>query len=142
GAVADLFSGKIDIDHVLPYSATLDDSFMNKVLCTREANRRKGKRSPGEAWSGEELQAIVERAERLFPKKAWRFQPDAMAKFAEKGDLAARHLTDTQHMARMARAYLQHVCDQVWASTGKLTSMLRAKWGLNGLLPDHNYADT
>ncbi len=141
-SVEQLFNGSVDIDHILPHKLTLDDSFMNKVLCTREANRRKGRRSPGEAWSDEELQTIVERAERLFPKKAWRFQPDAMAKFQEKGDLAARHLTDTQHMARMARGYLEHVCGQVWASTGKLTSMLRAKWGLNGLLPDHNYADT
>ncbi len=141
-SIEKLFDGSVDIDHILPYSATLDDSFMNKVLCVRKKNHFKGNRSPGDAWSGEDLQVIVERAERLFPKKAWRFQPDAMTKFREKGDLAARHLTDTQHMARMARGYLEHICDQVWASSGRLTAMLRAKWGLNRLLPDHNYADT
>ena len=32
-----LFSGAIEIDHILAYSRTLDDGFMNKVLCTREA---------------------------------------------------------------------------------------------------------
>lgn len=141
-SVERLFDGSVDIDHILPHSRTLDDGFMNKVLCTREANRRKGNRAPGDAWSGAELQTIVERAERLFPRKAWRFQPDAMARFAEKGDLAARHLNDTQHMARMAGEYLRVVCEHVWVSTGRLTAMLRAKWGLNGLLPDHNSGDT
>jgi len=140
-SVERLFDGSVDIDHILPYAATLDDSAANKALCTRRANRFKGKRTPGEAWSGAELQEIVERAERLFPRKAWRFQPDAMQRFAERGDLAARHLTDTQHMARLAKGYLEHVCEQVWASQGRLTAMLRGKWGLNALLPDHNFSD-
>jgi CRISPR-associated endonuclease Csn1 len=135
-----LFDGSVDIDHILPYSRTLDDSIMNKVLCTREANRIKRNRAPAEAWSGAELQQIAERAERLFPKKAWRFQPDAMARFEADGGFLARQLTDTQHMARMAKTYLEHVCEQVWATPGRLTAMLRARWGLNDLLPDHNYA--
>lgn len=137
-----LFDGSIEIEHVLPHSLTLDDSFMNKVLCTREANRRKGRRSPAEVWSGEELRTIFERAERTVPRKAWRFQPDAMEKFAAEGGFLARQLIDTQHMARLAKTYLEHVCGQVWAPPGRLTAMLRAKWGLNSLLPDHNYANT
>jgi CRISPR-associated endonuclease Csn1 len=47
--------GHFDIDHILPYSKTLDDGFMNKVLCSREANRRKGNGEPAYAWSGEAL---------------------------------------------------------------------------------------
>ncbi|MEE2526230.1 type II CRISPR RNA-guided endonuclease Cas9 [Hyphobacterium sp. HN65] len=136
-----LFDGSVDIDHILPYSKTLDDSFMNKVLCTAAANRIKRNRAPAEAWSGSELQEIVGRAERLFLKKAWRFQPGAMERFAEDGGFLARQLTDTQHMARMARRYLELVSKQVWASPGRLTAMLRHKWALNDLLPDHNFAD-
>lgn len=136
-----LFDGSVDIDHILPYSQTLDDSFTNKVLCTRGTNRLKRNRAPAEAWHGDALQEIVERAERLFPKKAWRFQPDAMSRFDTEGGFLARQLTDTQHMARMAREYLKQICGHVWGPPGRLTSMLRAKWGLNGLLPDHNYAD-
>ncbi len=136
-----LFDGSIEIEHVLPHSATLDDSFTNKVLCTREVNRIKANKAPGEKWSGEELQTIVERAERLFPRKAWRFQPDAMKRFETDGGFLARQLTDTQHMARMTRTYLEHVCDQVWGPPGRLTAMLRARWGLNDLLGDHNFSD-
>ncbi len=142
-----LFNGAVEIDHILPHSRTLDDSFMNKVLCTRECNQRKGNRAPAEAWQGGELREIAERAERLFKHKARRFAPDAMERFDKKdaddedAGFLARYLTDTQHMSRMARTYLEHVCGTVRASPGRLTSMLRAKWGLNSLLPDHNYAD-
>lgn len=140
-SVEKLFDGSVEIEHILPHSKTLDDSFMNKVLCTREANRRKGNRAPADAWSGEALQEIVERAERLFPKKAWRFQPDAMKRFDTDDGFLARQLIDTQHMARLAKTYLENVCEHVWAPPGRLTAMLRAKWGLNSLLPDHNFTD-
>ncbi|MBI1236593.1 MAG: type II CRISPR RNA-guided endonuclease Cas9 [Alphaproteobacteria bacterium] len=136
--VARLFDGSVDIDHILPHSKTLDDGFMNKVLCTSASNRIKRNRAPAEVWSGGDLQEIVERAERLFPKKAWRFQPGAMERFAEDGGFLARQLTDTQHMARMARRYLELVSKQVWATPGRLTSMLRHKWALNSLFADHN----
>ena len=136
-----LFGGGVEIDHILPHSRTLDDSFANKVLCTKQANQEKGNRAPAEAWKGDRLQGIAERAERLFKNKAWRFAPDAMERFEERGGIAARHLTDTQHMSRLAKTYLEHVCDRVDASPGRLTAMLRGKWGLNSLLPDHNYAN-
>lgn len=137
-----LFSGGVDIDHILPHSATLDDSFSNKVLCTAQSNREKGNRAPEQAWRSERLAEIEARARRLFPRKAWRFSEGAMERFSSEGGFLARQLTDTQHMARLARTYLEHVCAQVWAPPGRLTAMLRAKWGLNDLLPDHNFADT
>ncbi len=137
----DLFTGEIEVDHILPFSKTLDDSFGNKVLCARDGNRRKGVRSPAAAFSGADLTEIAERAERLFKSKAWRFQPDAMEKFEERRDFIDRHLVDTQHLSRLAKDYLGYVCDpdKVWAVPGRMTAMLRGLWGLNqGLLPDHN----
>lgn len=138
-----LFDGSVDIDHILPRSKTLDDGFANKVLCTREANRRKGNRAPADAWSGDDLLEIAERAERLFKYKAWRFAPDAMERFEKDRDFIARHLTDSQHMARLAKDYLGQLFgneanSRVWATPGRLTAMLRAKWGLNALFADHN----
>ncbi len=133
----------VEVDHILPRSKTLDDSFANKVLCMRAANREKQNRPPAEAWRGEALHAIHERAKRLLPRKAWRFAPDAMELFARNGDFLARQLTDTQHMARLTKDYLGHLYGEdanrrVWATTGRLTAMLRRHWGLNALLKDHN----
>nr|WP_051431886.1 type II CRISPR RNA-guided endonuclease Cas9 [Rhodovibrio salinarum] len=134
----DLFTPQIEIEHILPHSKTLDDSFANKVLCTREANRQKGKRPPVDVWSGTELEEIVARAQRIVPAKAWRFQPDAMEKLAEHGDFLARQLNDTKYMSRLAKTYLEQVCDQVWVVPGRLTAMLRGKWGLNVLPREDN----
>ncbi len=141
-SVKRLFSGEADIDHILPHSLTLDDSVANKVLCTAQSNREKGNRAPEQAWRAERLEEIEARARRLFPRKAWRFSQGAVERFSSEGGFLARQLTDTQHMARLAKSYLEHVCEQVWAPPGHLTAMLRAKWGLNDLLPDHNFADT
>ena len=41
-----------DIDHILPYSRSLDDSLNNKVLCLSDENRQKGNKIPYEYLSG------------------------------------------------------------------------------------------
>lgn len=141
--VGQLFSSAVEIDHILPFSRTLDDSFGNKMLCFRETNRGKRNRSPAEAFDAERLTEIQERANRLLPgSKSWRFAADAMGRFADEGFQLPRRLTDTQYMARLGREYLTHICpsNKVWATNGRLTAMLRGKWGLNALLPDHNFA--
>ena len=45
-----LFSDEVEIDHILPFSRSLHDGIGNKVLCTRQANRDKGNRTPCEAF--------------------------------------------------------------------------------------------
>jgi CRISPR-associated endonuclease Csn1 len=78
--------------------------------------------------------------------KRWRFEPDAMAKFADEESFLARHLVDTQYLSRMAREYLSTLYPEtgqgsgrVWVSPGRLTELVRRKLGLNDLLPDHNF---
>lgn len=55
-----LFGGEVDVDHILPYSRTLDDSQMNKVVCFRQANAEKGDRWPCR-WLGETARDTYER---------------------------------------------------------------------------------
>jgi len=143
-----LFSGSVEVDHILPFTATLDDSNGNKIVCLRAANRAKRKRSPYEAFGHmADWEEIAARAARLPKAKRWRFEPDAMQRFDKEGGFLARQLTDTQHLARLAREYLSALypgrgegSSHVWVSPGRLTEMVRRKLGLNELLPDHNYA--
>lgn len=143
-----LFSPEVEIDHILPFSATLDDSNGNKIVCIRQANREKRERSPYEAWGHTDRWLdIAERAARLPRNKRWRFEPDAMQRLKEQGGFLARHLVDTQYLGRLARDYLSSLysgrgegSSHVWVSTGRLTEMVRRKLGLNDLLPDHNFA--
>ncbi len=149
-----LFSDAVEIDHILPFSATLDDSNGNKIICIREANRIKRKRSPYDARHDFEgrfgddgaWEAIAARAAQLPRNKRWRFEPDAMEKFKSEEGFLARHLIDTQYLSRLAREYLSALYPEkgegsghVWVSPGRLTEMVRRKWGLNDLLPDHNF---
>ena len=142
-----LFSGAVEVDHILPFSATLDDSNDNRLLCLREANREKRKRSPFEAFGHRsDWPDIAARAARLPRGKRWRFEPDAMSRFDDKGGFIARQLVDTQYLSRLAREYLGALfpgegegSGRVWVSPGRLTEMLRRSWGLNSLLPDHNF---
>ena len=142
-----LFSGAVEIDHILPFDATLDDSGANRLLCLREANREKRKRSPYEAFGHTaRWEEIAARAARLPKEKRWRFEPDALSRFDADGGFLARQLVDTQHLSRLAREYVSALyphrgegSSHVWVSPGRLTEMLRRSWGLNSLLPDHNY---
>ncbi|KPP93305.1 MAG: subtype II CRISPR-associated protein Cas9 [Rhodobacteraceae bacterium HLUCCA08] len=135
-----LFDGSCDVDHILPYSRTLDDSFANRTLCLKEANRQKTDKTPWEAWGEtEQWEAIAANLKNLPANKAWRFAPDAMERFEGEKDFSARALADTQYLSRIARAYLDALYDgddgksHVWVVPGRLTEMLRRHWGLNGV---------
>lgn len=141
--------GDVDIDHILPVKMTLDDSPANKIICMRYANRHKRKQTPSEAFgSSPTLQghrydwdAIAARAAKLPRNKRWRFDANAREEFDKRGGFLARQLNETGWLARLAKEYLGAVTDpdQIWVVPGRLTSMLRGKWGLNGLLPSDNY---
>lgn len=134
-----LFSDEIEIDHILPFSKSLHDGIGNKILCTRQSNRDKGNRAPFEAWGHtDRWTGIEERAERLPQHKRKLFREDALETFLDGKDFLARHLTDTAYLGRAAKQYLTYVCPQneVWVSSGKLTGMIRGKYGLSKLLSD------
>lgn len=139
-SVEKLFSSEIEIEHILPWSKTLDDSPANKVLCYRDMNRIKRSNAPYEAFgphktSEAEWAEIAARAESLPSNKRWRFRPDAMAQF-EKGaagglsdeerrtmglgkGFLARQLNETKYLSRLARGYLNHVCLRFDEKTGE-----------------------
>lgn len=139
-----LFSDEIEMDHILPFSKSLHDGIGNKVLCTRAANRAKGNKTPFEAFghspSGYSWEAIEERAAHLPGRKALLFRENALDEFLGERSFLDRHITDTAYLSRVAKQYLSYIChkDKVWVSSGRLTAMLRGRWGLNSLLSDDN----
>lgn len=132
-----LFSNEVHIDHILPFAATLDNSAANRVVCLRRSNNDKAKRSPADAFMDNPRYdwAAIQAQSEAFPKnKRWRFAPDAMEQFEASRSFLDRQLTDTAYLARVTREYLGHICPNVWVVPGRLTEMLRGKWGLNGIL--------
>lgn len=139
-----LFSDEVEIEHLIPFADSWDDGAANKIVCLRSANRLKGKRTPYEAFGQDPgWPEIAARAAGLPKGKRWRFAPDARRRFDAMGGFQARQLNETGWLARVAKTYLGAVTDpyKIHVLPGKMTAMVRGKWGLNDLLPDHNFSD-
>ena len=140
-SAAMVLSDEVEIEHILPFSNTLDDSLNNKTVATRRANRVKGNRTPFDARADFERQgwtydAILARAEHMPRNKRYRFGEDGYQKWLrEDRDFLARALNDTRYLSRVAREYLSLICPQsTRVIPGQMTAMLRAKFGLNDVL--------
>lgn len=143
-SIHDLFSSNVEIEHILPYSRTLDDSFNNKTLSYSSANKVKTNQTPYEAFANNQnynYNEIINRAEKRLKNKSWRFQSDAMEKFNNKDDFLARAMNDTKYLSRVARQYLLPLLgktpegeSRINAIKGQLTSKIRKYLGLNNIL--------
>lgn len=141
-SAAMLLSERVEIEHILPFSKTLDDSLNNRTVAQREANRIKRNRTPWDARAdfeshGWSYDGILQRAERMPLRKRYRFAPDGYERWlGEDKDFLARALNDTRYLSRVAASYLRLVCpgSATRVIPGQMTAMLRAKFGLNDVL--------
>lgn len=129
-------TGQVQIEHILPYSRTQDDSFNNTTLCFENFNRRKNNRSPFEMFdqsslSQAEYDLIVGRVKAFGnPMKLRRFTQ----KEIDTDKFVSRQLNDTAYLSVEAKKYLETICSRVFATNGQATAKLRKLWGLNSLL--------
>lgn len=147
-SLAELFSDNVQIEHIVPYSRSLDDSFNNKTLSYRIANYYKGNKTPYEAFcnnkDGFNYNEILERAKIFNKSKFDRFTKDAMDIYNKDGnDFIARQLSDTQYISRISLKYLKSLYPKekhssLWTIPGQLTAMIRGKLGLNDLLSENS----
>ncbi len=140
-----LFNSTAEVEHIIPYSRSFDDGASNKVMAHRTCNREKGNKTPYEKWGEtDRWPTIADQVSRLHKSKQWRFEPDAMERIESNGGFIARQLNDTQYLAKSTRTYLSSLYAEyegVYVIPGRMTAMLRRLWGLNDLLPDHNYVE-
>jgi CRISPR-associated endonuclease Csn1 len=143
-SVTQLFSGEVQIEHIHPWSRSLNDSFSNKTLCYADENRKKGDKTPFEFYGNDQANwsAIKERALKLFsdtkeyPNAYQKFKRFVQIKFDD--DFSSRQLNDTRYISKEAKNYLSRICKNVIVSPGQATSNLRQKWGMNNILNDEN----
>lgn len=140
-SAAMVLSDQVEIEHILPFSQTLDDSLSNKTVATRQANRIKGNRTPWDARAdfealGWTTAAMLDRAKQMPKNKFYRFGEDGYKRWLREDDgFLARALNDTRYLSRVAREYLSLICPQATrVIPGQMTAMLRAKFGLNDIL--------
>lgn len=137
-SLAELFSPDIEIDHIIPYSMSLDDSYMNKVVCLASENRYKGQRTPSDAYKGNEdkwdqiTQSLNRWAKQKLKAKKDRFyMTDADV---IKRDFLSSQLNDTRYISKVALDYLSQLGCDVTTTKGVITAWMRKSWELNGLI--------
>ncbi|MBS1773975.1 MAG: hypothetical protein JST82_14045 [Bacteroidetes bacterium] len=129
-----LFSSEIEIEHIIPYSKCMNDSFNNKTLCERHINEEKGNRTPYE-YLGNDTEKWKE-----FKERIRYFKDNKQEQFTRTelpDDFLSSQLNNTAYVAREVQKHLKKVCKEVNITNGQATSWLRKFWGLNELLnPD------
>jgi CRISPR-associated endonuclease Csn1 len=127
-----LFSPEVEVEHIIPFSRCLDDSFMNKTVSLTAMNRQKGDLTPHEMFVSRpaEYLQLLKRIEDLPPAKRARFEQQSIA----IDDFIARQLNDTRYICTEVKKYLEVLAVPVQVTRGQLTAMLRRAWGLNDLL--------
>lgn len=141
-------SAEFDVEHIWPRSRSLDNSFMNKTLCRKDVNQKKGNSTPHEFLDGNsgEWEALTSRLfDMKAPKGGTGMSSAKIRRFLAPeipDDFAARQLNDTGYAAREAVTYLKKLWPDrgieapvnVFSVSGRVTAHLRRLWGLNNIL--------
>lgn len=139
-------AGYVDIDHIVPYSISFDDSLKNKVLVFSSENRDKGNRLPISYLQATYGEQVVEKfiiwvknnthnykkCQKLLKRE---ITEEDKIKFKE------RNLQDTKTISRFLYNYINDYLlfsesntgriKHVTAVNGSITSYLRKRWGIN-----------
>lgn len=140
--IEELFKNNIvQIDHILPYSRTYNDNYLNKTLVYTKENQEKGNRTPYE-WLGktskwDEYESYINSLA-ISKKKKDNYLLKKLDYDIEK-EMREQNLNDTKYISRelsyLIKTYLN--VEKVNMFPGAITSKLRARWGFNRLT--HSY---
>jgi len=136
-SLSELFSANVEVDHIWPYSLSLDDSYMNKVVCYVKENRNKGQRTPIDAFGGNseqwnQITQAISRWDKSLKSKRDRFFTHNAE--LQQRDFISSQLNDTRYISREAQKYLKQLGCDISVSKGTTTAWLRHIWGLNDLI--------
>jgi CRISPR-associated endonuclease Csn1 len=136
-------SGYAEVDHIVPYSISFDDTYSNKVLVLSAENRQKGNRLPMQYLQGQRRDEFVVWTNRTV--KNYRKRQNLLKTRLTEEDrqgFRQRNLQDTQYMARFLLNYIRDYLEfaahpamegkvqRVTALSGAITAHLRKRWGL------------
>ncbi|MFA6650670.1 MAG: type II CRISPR RNA-guided endonuclease Cas9 [Candidatus Paceibacterota bacterium] len=132
--------GYTEIDHIIPFSRSFNDSFNNKVLVFSSSNQDKLNRSPYE-WLGGDENIWKDFEARVLSMKgiSYRKRQNLLTKKVAKDDLITRSLNDTRYASKFLKNYIQRNLkfsesdkkNKVLTINGQATAYIRKRLGLN-----------
>jgi CRISPR-associated endonuclease Csn1 len=138
-----LENGYTEIDHIIPYSKSLDDSYNNKVLVLTKENQQKGNKIPYDYIGNDEkswnkFSVWVESNNEMSFRKKQNLLKMNYSSREEKG-MISRNLVDTRYITSYFYNFIKDnlILDTidgkkgVIAINGMVTAYLRKQWGLS-----------
>ncbi|MHA3046706.1 type II CRISPR RNA-guided endonuclease Cas9 [Riemerella anatipestifer] len=143
----DLFSSKIDIEHIIPKALLFDDSYSNKTLAFRQTNLKKGDRTAYDFIESDynaTLDDYIQRVETLYNNAKGTISKGKRNKLlmAQKNlpdGFIERDLRNSQYIAKKAKAMLCQVFKDVNVTSGSITDRLREDWDLINVMKELNF---
>lgn len=139
--------GYTQIDHIIPFSRSFDDSYNNKVLVLTAENQNKLNKLPYEAFGHneerwQEFENLISTMNLSYRKKN-----NLLLKKYVMEELTARTLNDTRFLSKYLKNYIENTLEfaksdkkrRVITVNGAATAYLRSRWGLN---KNRNETDT
>lgn len=133
--------GYCEIDHIIPFSRSFDDSLNNKVLVIGRENQHKGNRTPYEYFGTDDERwnkfEIWVNSSKLNYKKKNNLLKKKFSE-EEQREWKERNLQDTKYICRYISNFISNRLKfkeseskrKVININGRATAYLRAKWGL------------
>ncbi len=146
----ELFTELVDIDHIVPYSLSFDDSFNNKVLVLASENRMKRNRVPLEYLreDNKDVNSYLLRIENIYKrsnlKKYKKLTIESISREDIKG-FKQRNLNDTQYLSRVVHNLIRNNMKfaendnfkrKVEVVSGTITSHIRKRLGIEKIRSD------
>jgi CRISPR-associated endonuclease Csn1 len=135
---SDIFDDNLyQIDHILPYSQSFDDSYNNKVLVETEQNQNKKNQLPLEYLTDSKpLRDFIAATPSLPREKVTRLLAKDIS-----DDFTNKDFEDSSYIATLAKTlinyYLLPEGESCFCTSGRITEKLRELWGLSG--KTHSY---
>ncbi|GBU11146.1 hypothetical protein AwErysi_07620 [Erysipelotrichaceae bacterium] len=151
--LSQLFTSVYQIDHILPYSQTADDSYHNKVLVSTKANQEKSNRTPHQ-WLNPlgMYKTYAERIEKVVGLSRQKKEKLLFVGYINREEFTAQSLHATAYVSTLSRAIFAEMLpsdnnQRVKAFKGNLTNYMRTYYNLNRLThtlesPNMNKFDT
>lgn len=135
--------GYAEVDHIIPWSRSLDDSRHNKVLAHIHDNQQKKNQIPFEYLGGDgpKWNEYVGRLDTMFKNLAKPKRNRLLKRKFDDKDMEGfkeRNLNDTRYISRFIKNFVENNLEfaesahkqKVAVRSGSLTAFLRHQWGL------------
>ena len=141
----------LQIDHALPISKSMNDSYNNKVLVITNENQNKGNKTPFEYFGNDEKKwnEFVSRVQLLSNREKQRTLLKKVISEDDQKEFISRNINDTRYMSKLLlelfdKYLLTAPVNQkdsakrkvIYSVNGAITSYLRKCWGINKLRDD------